>query len=70
MDRTQVQCTYPTFKSSFYTWIYRIAINLAKNFVKKPAYTMVTKEMSLVAFWYHHFLHKSNKGKMHHSEEA
>ena len=22
--------------SSFYTWIYRIAINLAKNFVKKP----------------------------------
>ena len=23
--------------SSFYTWIYRIAINLAKNFVKKPS---------------------------------
>ena len=24
-------------ESSFYTWIYRIAINLAKNFVKKPS---------------------------------
>ena len=23
--------------SSFYTWVYRIAINLAKNFVKKPS---------------------------------
>ena len=26
--------------SSFYTWIYRIAINLAKNFVKNPQHNL------------------------------
>ncbi len=33
--------------SSFYTWIYRIAINLAKNFVKKPSTQIEKKSLSL-----------------------
>ena len=33
--------------SSFYTWIYRIAINLAKNFVKKPSTQIEKTSLSI-----------------------
>ena len=34
-------------ESSFYTWIYRIAINLAKNFVKKPSTQIEKTSLSI-----------------------
>lgn len=38
--------------SSFYTWTYRIAINLAKNFVKKPSTQIEKASLSIDE---HHF---------------